>query len=327
MSADSIEQFDFKKVRRYAIDRVARYALQSVLPGRVVEPGTGKDEDEAVFEATRQLMQSWRNRVLLLRREGWDRTKSSLWLEMMNCPPVGVFTDKTRPWRCKQTQICPFCWCRAYAYETWLRLRYAYYGGCEMPEYDDDPERIPQLPKPLDLVEVLTTTKYPITHPGGFRGLLDEVAVERKAYIKTFKPLGAFQLYTLEPSDSRDKKPFWTLKHRVLAMLYPTDLDPPDISHNGHGEVTRVIKRHHGITRDVLLGAVGRACMYPAQMLRGSYTDTIAFLNYINTYKAPGSSSSKRSSGYRCSGYYGILRNKQARLLEEEMRRRLGDLY
>ena len=179
--------------------------------------------------------------------------------------------------------------------ETYDALEYAYFS------------RDKKRPLPLDLVEVTTTELLP-TDEWTLHNLFQLIQDHRTDYLSEFLPNeGAFQLYSIEPSDPRDRSrvPRWRFQHRILAMI-----DPFQESPSSKGEFVgqkRVVRRHHGVTRKTLGMAVGRTCLYPTQMMQGPKAAVVELLERKRTWGGPA------SKGFRMSGYYGLLRNKSQR--------------
>ena len=330
---DRIREYQIKKVRHYPADSASRHALAGLLDdAQAVVPETTPAGDEAVGKAMLRLVATWRARLNVLRTLGWQRAAGPHMFYCANCPPVGVHTFETTAHTCKDSQVCPFCWCRSNVYDTYERLRFAYYGHMPIPkpraEQVDPDERESVLPMALDLLEITTWVHLDhgkVTIPSLLK---DNITDTRANFIRRLNPFGAFQLYTVEPSDPRMKQPYWTFKQRILAVVEVGSPDPPQINRSyaprgmavGDDACGRYFKRHTGVTEYILAGAVGRIAAYPSQMMRGSKQDTVDLLNYINGYG--GTRRCKEGvakSGFRLSGYYGILRNKRQRMLERRM--------
>lgn len=308
--------YQIEGIRNSSIDKIARYVLQPVLGNNAVEPR--EDQEQAAVAAVKSLLKSWRARVFCLRGKGWTRADKLL-LSMLNCPPISVKT-KSRPKtvrRCKQHAICPFCWCWRYSVETYRRLLLALYGTEE--QYLTNPytgEREQVIPRPLDLAEVVTTTEYP-RKAFEAQQLLNLAAESRTKYLHRIEYLGAFQLFTFEPSDPRVTEPVWRVKHRLLAVMFPESPDPPGLrtaKPPGSISCSRRIKRHKQIRKDMLRAATGRVCLYPEQMLRGSVEDAVQLLNAMNGHS---------SKGFRTSAYYGTMRKTR----EQRLRNELGHFF
>ena len=296
MSDSSAIEFTIKKVRSRHVDRAQRYALSPLTGSANKDPG---DQEAAITNATLDLIEEWRARVYVLRTEGWKRpTTGKNLIYTLNCPPIGVLTNRQKLRPCNQYAVCPFCWSRHYVEETFDALEYAYFS------------RDAKRPLKLDLVEVTTTELLP-TNDWGLQDLLQSIQDHRIDFLHEFLPNeGAFQLYTIEPSDPRDRStsPHWIFQQRVLAMIDPFQESPPD-----RGEYVgqrRVVRRHHGVTRKTLGMAVGRTCLYPTQMMRGPKAAVVELLELKRTWGG------KSSKGFRMSGFYGLLRNKSKRQRE-----------
>jgi len=291
MSGSEAIDFTIKVVRSRHVDRAQRYALS---PLTRFTSQDNADREAEIAESTLKLIEQWRDRVYVLRSEGWKRPTGKNLIYTLNCPPIGVLTDKkTRP--CNQYAVCPFCWSRHYVQETFDALKYAYFS------------RDAKRPLPLDLVEVTATELLP-TDEWNLHGLFQFIQEHRAEFLREFLPNeGAFQLYTIEPSDPRDRSrsPHWKFQQRVLAMIDPLQEDPPT-----KGEYVgqrRVVRRHHGVTRKKLGMAVGRTCLYPTQMMRGPKAAVVELLERKRAWGG---------TGFRMSGYYGLLRNKSQRQRE-----------
>lgn len=331
---DAIREYQIKKVRHWPPDGASRHALASLLDdANAVVPEKGHRGDKAVGTAMLKLVRTWRARVHVLRTLGWGKVEGKHFFYCVNCPPVGVHTFEKVANTCKNSQVCPFCWCRSNVYDTYERLRFTYYGHTPIPapkeDDEDDEEREKVLPVALDLLEITTWVKFEhskVTIPA----LLEaNITKTRANLIRRLDPLGAFQLYTVEPSDPRHDAPYWMFKQRILAVVAVGSDDPPEINRGeapagmiaGDDACGRYFKRHTGVSERILAGAVGRIAAYPNQMIRGSRDDTVALLNYINGYGGIRQSKQQGRSrtGFRMSGYYGILRNKTQRMRERRM--------
>lgn len=111
-------------------------------------------------------------------------------------------------------------------------------------------------------------------------------------------------LYTIEPPDPRRKKKrvCWKYQQRILAVIDPRQEDPPedvDLPRSW-----RVVRRHPGVTRKILAGAVGRACLYPVQMMRGPAEPVTAMLEMRRAWGG-------KRRGFRMASCYGLLRHER----------------
>lgn len=295
MSDTGAHNFVISAIRGRTVHRAQRYAL-TTLTSTVSEDAV--DRDAAITESTLQLIEQWRGRVHALRGEGWERAVGKNLIYTLNCPPVGVLTNRQKLRPCNQYAVCPFCWCRRYVEETFNRLEYAYYGEDR------------KTPLKLDLVEVKTTEFLSIDE-WNLLGLFQFIQDHRTDYLSEHLPNeGAFQLYTIEPPDPRSQNtvPRWKYQQRILAMIDPAQESPsaePDFS----GQ-RRVVHRHNGINRKKLGRAVGHACLYPKQMMHGPKAIVAELLELRRNWGG------ERSKGFRMSGYYGLLRNKTQRQRE-----------
>ena len=285
--------FDFAitGVRKRYVDRAQRYALTPLTGAR--QKGKSIRQTD-IIEDSERLIERWRARVDALRKEGWQRPVGKSLVYTLNCPPVGVTTNKkTRP--CNQYAVCPFCWCRRYVEPTYVSLEFAY--------YDNEAGR----PLPLDLIEVITVERLP-EDEWPLHRLFDWIQHNRRVYLDENLPNhGAFQLFSIEPSDPRirSRPPYWEFKHRVLAIVDPhqnTPTDEPEFE-----EQIRRVKRYPKISRKQLATAVGRVAVYPKQLMYGPKQKVAELLELKRTWGGAG------SKGFRMSGLYGLLRNKSSR--------------
>lgn len=334
---DSIREYEIKRVLHRPADKAARYALQPVTADhKAVEPEKGARGDTAVRLAILHLLKTWRARCQVLRKRGWKRIEDKQWFYCVNCPPIGVATQHRKAFTCQNAQICPFCWCRQYVYDTYERLRFAFYGHVpdepRIDPYTQEEEKI--LPRAMDLLEVVTWVRQHRDKVEVPQLFAENIAAARNNFVRRIDALGAFQLYTIEPSDPRDPYPHWLTKQRILAMVVPGHPTPPDLDSKVIKKITAVLpaseegygrsfKRHTGIDQQTLIAAVGRISAYPSQMLRGAQDDTVDILNFINSHGSsrkpkPGDTVGPKS-GFRMSAFYGILRNKTQRLIEKRM--------
>lgn len=323
-------QFEITKVGRGWLHKACRYALSSVLRNpEAVEPSDDEKGDAAVTAAVHGLTREWRQRVASLRGADWARVADAGWYFAINCPPASVKTKQRRR-RCHLHQVCPYCWCSNYVIDICSRLQWVYYGTntpaatVECP-YTGERSRIQ--PRSLDLIEVVTTYEWPTGArplPMLFR---DAAGIDasgkrygRAGMIKKIGPIGAAQLFTIEPPDPRAEVPCWRWMQRVVMLVLPgSDLpqkqvDTPD----GCLRAFRRMEVHKSIKLDILSSVVGRVCQYPSQMLRGSVDRTVEILQHMNEYKAPGSKA-KQGRGFRAAGFYGAMRNKQFREMDAKI--------
>jgi len=280
--------FEIKAIRRRHVDLAQHYALSPLTGPR----HKGEVDREAkIVEATLKLIEQWRARVYALRAEGWKRPTGKSLIYTLNCPPVGVLTNRQKLRPCNQYAVCPFCWCRRYVEETFNRLENAYYGE----------ER--KQPLKLDLVEVTTTERLP-TDEWTLPLLFELIQDHRADYLRNSLPNeGAFQLYSIEPPDSRSQSTVsrWKFQQRILAMIDPVQENPSNkVDFVGQ---RRVVRRYNGIIRKKLGIAVGRACRYPKQMMHGPKATVAELLEMRRNWGGEG------SKGFRMSGYCGLLRN------------------
>ena len=299
MSKNRFRNFKVTNVRVDHKSQAYRYALSNLTGARGV---FAADEfDKLVISATARLQEQWRARVWGLRSLGWGPAGTPAGLiSTMNCPPVGVFTNQPGLRRCKNYWVCPFCWCRQQIDSVFARVTEA----ISCPAHD------------WDLVEVITTRKHP-REDWAPQAIYDWVRHSKDTYLREYIPeaKGAFVLCTIEPPDihSEKKQPFYTLRHRVLAVVLSQELRvmPPEEVVAKDGVLTkRTVKRTLGLTKEHLGAVIGRVCMYPRAMLTGDIKETVRLLEL----RAPGtvnqSGKSKRAGGVRMSGFYGILRRR-----------------
>lgn len=318
--------FTITDVRHRYADKAVRCALGSLTTELAVASMAAKmtEKDIGTIElGTQWLVRTWRARAYQLRKNGWDTLqREGTWRMTVNCPPVGVIT-KQRAKSCGRRRVCPFCWARKYPYELFDRLEAAYYGTSRESRLDPFTKKVvPIEPRPLDLVELLWTRTYP--EQVSFDVMFGDIHAFRGGpSLALASALGSYQLLTIEPPDTRQKKPVWVYQNRFLAMIDPDERTPTETE-------DLQVRRHHGVDRSVLVGAVGRVCRYPVQMLLGGMDHTVNLLNYFDRYVYPVKEPPKQkfprdapppapkpAKGFRTSSYKGILRNRASRDREQ----------
>lgn len=308
-------------VRHRVVDRASRYALASLLRPFAVESSV-EDDDEAerVLRAHQEVSGHWRRRVLLLRSQGWSRVAGDVVGYAQNCPETGVWIDRGSLKPCGLRTICPWCWCRYYVHETFWRLKYALWRTVEEP-------RTPAFQ--FDIYDCVTTEYW--KRATSVPTLYTRVADLRATTIRQEIPhnAGAFQLFTVEPPDTRSKYPEWKIIQRILVLVGVGDPAPPD---NPTAVRTSKCRRVHrtvrltaardaaGLTQTQLAAPLGRVCQYPRQLLFGPRDLTVELLEFKGKYRKTGAQGKRKSAtGFRMSGYYGCLRNASQRKRELKM--------
>ena len=111
-------QFQFVNVGSTTPCRISREAiLRPIFP--VLYPKTRR----GIIKRVHQLVEIWRDKIDLLRGEGWKPTQGITNQYTRNCPPSFVFDNFARPLRlCGNWRICPWCWGREVAEDIWHRL-------------------------------------------------------------------------------------------------------------------------------------------------------------------------------------------------------------
>jgi len=313
---------EFQSVRHRVMDKAARYALSSVLKPYAVETSEHDEGEQLqVMRAHVEVRELWRRRVLALRATGWSRLMKGTVDFARNCPEAGFWLDRQLRLRpCGMQMICPWCWCRYYVHETFLRLKYALWRTVDTPT---------RPPFQFDIYDCVTQEGWPLHTP--VSRLYDRVERLRKQTLRKEVPhnLGAFQLFTIEPPDTRCKLPEWEIKQRLLVLVDLGAPGPPqepvwipgEQPADYHRNVRLTAARdEHGLTQTQLTGPIGRVCQYPSQMLRGPRDMTVELLEYRGKYRKTSEQGKRKSAtGFRMSGYYGCLRNASQRKRELSM--------
>lgn len=327
--------FKFVRVGRVWLDAACRYALSPVLHTAAVVAGNDRNGDEQIIEATKALQDSWRARVLALRRAGSEQLgRGKNWIYASNCSPIGIYTMP--PSRsCGHRQVCPFCWCRCYVVPLCRSMEYEIYHGEGVTE--DNPTL-------SDILEIKVEWKFPqekISIEQLFNrvvGVTDAgTIIERKSPVEQYSLDGAFQIFTIEPPDPRGRNPVWKLTKRILGVGHPVEMQIPEelewdaeeLASRGLDPAircTRKVRTTLDVTRRGIAGAVGRVLQYPRGMLRGPENRIAEMMNYRVNYITPTArlreERPKKASGLRSANYYGVLRNKSKweKLVEEQKR-------
>lgn len=262
----------------------------------------------AIKSATLHVSRLWRDRVEALESHGrpftdGHRDPAARLQFLRNCTPafVGV-TPASRA--CTAYKICPFCYARQVG-QLWDRFVRA------MPGQETTPSELPpgtlrgitleeSLPiKSADyhLIERRNMRRIPyqIETLQDFEatmrfvsGMLQQVVTARTAMLKRTQPYGAYCTMTIEPDRS-----CWRIKSRQLFIVRKDD----NIENRLDPVVRGVCYRHIYPTRDILLRALIRTCVYPRRMMDGDPLLTSIIL--------------KASAGVRLSSTAGALRSNK----------------
>jgi hypothetical protein len=108
---------------RFSVDFVPKDKLSRACHGAVLHPLLSKrgaklhlKTDDDVIQAVRSVLSLWRKRVSILSGLGWTRLKGKSFQYARNCEPCMLAVKPAYEGRhsrsCKQSIICPWCWCR-----------------------------------------------------------------------------------------------------------------------------------------------------------------------------------------------------------------------
>lgn len=278
-----------------------RYALSPLTAGKDVE----QSDELEVLLAAKGLLRQWRGRLLALQQAGWERLRDHEKLRSYgNCPPVGIVETKGGTFSCRQYRICPFCWCRQYVLELMARIQ----------------RLVRQYPKagvPFDLVEVRMDRRYPVNDYAA-DVLFHWIRVGKNTYYREnlAEAYGGFVLCSVEPPNYSKPDPCFRLYHRVLALI-PKRLPTPGeevaaLNESETQKVTRKVLRTSRLTEHSIAAAVGRVCLYPAQLMTGSAEETVEILNAQSMSIDHSGPHPKKVFPIRMSEFYGVLRRKTA---------------
>jgi len=252
------------------------------------------------------LVNTWRARLLVLQQAEWELIREPEKLRNLgNCPPVGIVESRGGTFSCRQYRICPFCWCRKYVLELFARI-YAIRARC-------DKKRLP-----FDLIEMRTERLYPM-QDYFLEAPFDWIKHCKASYYREQLPdaFGGFVLCTVEPPDYSKKERHYRLYQRMLALVpkrVPTpsvELSPMDSSEPQ--QESRQVQRASNPSVIAIAAAVGRVCIYPSQLMRGSATDTVKILNaQAMIWKKDRTGQARKQFPVRMSEFYGILRRRRS---------------
>lgn len=271
-------QFEITGVRGRWRDRAARYALSSLTANKWISTDT-----DMIAMTQLEIIRAWRTRVRGLAAQGWELAQGAKpYFFLVNCPPVGVYTNITRRKTCQVAYICPFCWCRRYVHSAFDKLEAFYY------------DTVQEGPRPEHLVEYTRRLSWDARK---FRFelllcLLHDQRLRRASH-RELRPNGAFRLTVLSPPDFRQPRPCWISEQRMLAVMPVEGYNLPV------EDVETEVVRHLAVNREILVQAVGRVCKYPRQLMYGPTNETVDLLNFLACHGG---------RGHRMSATYGKLR-------------------
>lgn len=288
-------QFEITKVFGRWQDKAQRYSILAPLTGPKIDDL--EDIKQAIY-AVRQLRQT---RLLAMRNLGLaDLLLGDNFKFALNCPPGSVGTNQPmRP--CRRARTCPFCWGREVVVDAYQRLEYGVFGTTELTRYNEATKKREHVPPRLmDLIEIKTAQHIATLAESV------ELAANPAAFLRGMPAHGGYALSTIEPAEDG-----WRVTRRGLALVDPScALSEACVqTANQRWEQVQVVdgvplrhdirRTYAGIQRKNLVFAVGRTCMYPADLLRGDLQRVMEIM--------------EASRNKRFSVYYGILRNRAER--------------
>jgi len=296
-------EFEMRDVISTCDAKAQRYALSPLAPnGKGVEE-TLDDQGTRNIKGFMEHLISWRrHRINELRQAGWTRfEKSVAWIFAMNCPPVGVRTNRTGMRPCHEHAICPFCWARYHVAELYFRVIYALYGTTREAHLHSSQGMEFYQPASLDVLTVRTTWWYPM-NKFDLSFLFMDMEKTRKLFLQKSIPAarGAYVQYSIEPAVVQDNTlNVWQYTQRVFALIPPFAESPAADVFDDQVACKRIVKRTAGGLREDIARAAGFTCIYPRELMTGPPSLVAALLT--------------QRRGTRMSSYYGILRNKGIR--------------
>jgi len=293
-----------KKAKQGYAASACRYALTTLTGGKDVEVGKGREQ--VIVDAANGLLSAWRARLVVLQQAGWKSIDTASKLQVAgNCAPVGVATSSMSAFSCQRYHVCPFCWCRHRVLDLFARAREVW-------------ERQPEGPVPFDLVEVRNERLYPLEN-FYVDAAFDWIKRSKSKYyrLRLSDAYGGFMLCTVESPNYHKKERHYRLYQRILALvpkLAPTpsdELQPGDVGE--FEQVTRSVRRTFSPDLRGLAAAVGRVCIYPAQMMRGNAKEIAEILNAQSVSHVEDKKTGKlrRKVPVRMSEFYGVLRKQR----------------
>lgn len=272
--------------------KAARYSLSRLTDGRGIEC----DEKEALA-SMRTLIERRRKRVQELRAAGWSPTLDPTgYAFIMNCPPVGVFSDNIDVRSCKKLSWCPFCWARDYVIEAFDRLQ-------ELLIHNAHIELAP-----LIFWEVISQQLWPREKFNPV-DVFDYVTVSKVQVLNDLPlHLGSIFMATVEPAGDD-----WLLQIRVLAVA-DVNTRPPESSTRTEEDGRRITNTVRVTAIDTngqtLAAVVGRVLSYPTGMMTGPLTEVTQVLHDRSGLpNAP--------TIYRLFESFGLLRRKRTRAIRK----------
>jgi hypothetical protein len=285
-----LKRFKIVGVSHKAEHKAGRYALSSVLATAAVE-GT----DAVVATAVASLFDRRRHRLLKLREAGYSAFQDErLFTYTMNCPPVGVLTNRLAMIPCSRVPLCPFCWCRRYVgttlkrYQNYLLPVGAPHLRVELVEIKTSWilsfERW-SVPDVFTFAKDSRSCRLPLSskQPGGTVLTAVDVVesgwrVSHHALVVRAEQPAAYEYPLVQPEGSEGAKPHRSL--RRTRLWYAVDEEPA------------------GAPAWILNAAIGRLARYPEGLLSGDAGKVCELLNYM------------RAKRLRLLEHYGVLRGK-----------------
>jgi hypothetical protein len=281
--------------------KVSRYALSPVLPASAVE-GT----DAATADGMARLIDRRRSRLLKLRQAGCpDLADEKRFTYVMNCPPIGVLTDRLGMIPCGRVPLCPFCWCRRYVNATLERYRrYLFPVGAEHPR--------------VELAEMTTTwllsferfsvdDAFRIAKGVGDRQELGDRRSGKQGVVVNARCLGGTLLTTVDVTETG-----WRVSRRglLLSVDRPDDFkyDETPLQGSLGARPSHQMRRTRlwypvdqeppGSPQWILHAAVGRLARYPEGLLAGNLQRVREIFDFMHGRRL------------RALAHYGVLRGE-----------------
>jgi hypothetical protein len=320
-------KFKITRIYAHGCAKAQRYCLSALYPAELrasVVDDVDNDglvtsgPSQGIVKATLLVQQQWRGRMALLRGHGWSRlAKQDSWYYALNCPPVGVATNRTSMRCCREYKICPFCWARTYARELYCAVECACYGHNRLAWLQAGlQDHIHEQYRFIDLLTVVDTFLYPMDSWPVQRVLQDPEA-DKRLLRQAVPAVGAYVLDVLEPVYLvAEGTHFWKRSQRLLAMVDPGQPSPREERTHSQVVASRQVRRFFTATRERIAGAVGVTCAYPVGLMCGPIDDVMALIEARTGTKEDGHL--KAGSATYLSAYYGVLRNRQQRKRNHE---------
>ncbi len=300
-------KIELTKVKQGPAASACRYALAPLTRGVDVEIS----DDRKVRIAAAGLINTWRARLLVLQQAEWASVREPTQLSTLgNCPPVGIAETKGGTFSCRKYRICPFCWCRKYVLELFARI-YTISSRFEASR------------QPFDLIEMRTERKYPVKNYL-LDAPLDWIKHCKSGYYRTFLPdaYGGFVLCTIEPPNYSTGDRSYRLYQRMLALVPKRTPTPPvELSQMDSEEPQqecRKVRRASNPDSTTIAAAVGRACIYPKQLMQGNSKETVEILDAQSlSWQAEPGCQVRKKVPVRTSEFYGVLRRQLSPTIPE----------